>query len=114
MVAVDGVGADLDSVARCWEAETREPGAQVTYVKGRLRERLQFWRDEIKAPASVLDTIEGGYVLPLMSQPTPFSRRNHKSTSLHAEFVRQSVADLLSGNCIKEVPVSHLFVVPCL
>ena len=57
-----------------------------------------------KRPASVLDTIEGGYVLPLMSQPTPFSRRNYKSTSLHAEFVQQSVADLLAGNCIKEVP----------
>ena len=104
VVAVDGAGADLDSVARCWEAEAREPGAQVTYVKGRLRERLQFWRDEIEAPASVLDTIEGGYVLPLMSQPTPFSCRNHKSTSLHAEFVQQSVADFLAGNCIKEVP----------
>ena len=31
VVAVDGAGADLDSVARCWEAEAKEPGAQVTY-----------------------------------------------------------------------------------
>ena len=100
----DWVGSGLGCGARCWETEAMEPGTQVTCAKRRLRERLQFWREEIRAPASVLDTIEGGYVLPLMSQPTPFSRPNHKSTSLHAAFVQQSVADLRAGNYIQEVP----------
>ena len=89
---------------RCWETEAVEQGTQVTCVKGRLKEGLQFWREEIVAPASVLDTIEQGYVLPLMSQPTPYSRQNHTSAGLHAEFVQQSVADLLVGGCIKEMP----------
>ena len=39
-------------------------------VQGRLKERIQFLREVLKAPNSVLGTIESGYVLPLKSEPT--------------------------------------------
>ena len=90
---------------RFWETETTEPGEQASLplVKGRLKEHLTFWREEIKAPSSVLDIIESGYVLPLMSSPQAFSRQNQTSAMCNAEFVQQSVADLLDAGCIKEV-----------
>ena len=113
VVAVDGAGADLDSVARCWEAEAREPGAQVTYVKGRLRERLQFWRDEIKVPASILDTIEGGMCCPsCLSQPHSLAGTTNRQAFM------PSLCGRVLPTCwlviaLRRCPVSHLFVVPC-
>ncbi len=73
-------------------------------VKGRLRKSLKFWKEELEAPAFVIDTIETGYVLPLKSALTPFSRRNQTSAMCNGEFMQQSVADLLAGGCIREVP----------
>ena len=52
----------------------------------------------------MLSTIKTGYVLPLKSEPTPFSKQNQASARLHAQFVHQSVAELLVGGCIREVP----------
>ena len=83
------------------EVEASELGP--TSVKGRLKSCLQFWESELEAPASVLRTIERGYVLPLKSEPTPFSKQNQASANLHAQFVHQSVAELLAGGCIKEI-----------
>ena len=112
---VDGVSTDRDvvvtdhcldmelgDVACLWEAETTEP-ASTGPVKGRLKERLKFWKEEIQAPTFVLDTIEAGYVLPLKTNPTPFSRQNQASALGNAEFVEESVAGLLTSGCIKEV-----------
>ena len=48
-------------------------------VQGRLRENIGFWRDVLKALEVVLDTIESGYVLPLMSEPTPIVLSNQQS-----------------------------------
>ena len=88
-----------------WETEITEPGEQASLplVKGRLKEHLPFWREEIKAPSSVLDIIESGYVLPLMSSPQAFSHQNQTTAMCNAEFVQQSVTDLLDAGCIKEV-----------
>ena len=112
---VDGVSSDSDvvvtdhcldmelgDVACLWEAETTEP-ASTGPVKGRLKERRMFWKEEIQAPTFVLDTIEAGYVLPLKTNPTPFSRQNQASALGNAEFVEESVAGLLTSGCIKEV-----------
>ena len=48
-------------------------------VIGRLKEKLDFWRDELEAPAFILHVIEHGYDLPLKSEPTPFMRKNQAS-----------------------------------
>ena len=71
-------------------------------VKGRLRAKFAFWKDVLHASPSILSVIESGYVLPLMSEPTPFSGRNQVSALQNAEFVDQCVEELLGGSCIKE------------
>ena len=63
-------------------------------VKGRLKESISFWKLEIKAPASIINIIESGYVLPLKSEPTPFTNPNHQ----------ESISELSVTGCIVEVP----------
>ena len=79
-------------------------GPSLHCVKGRLRCNLSFWREELQASSFVLSTIESGYVLPLTSEPTPFARKNQASALQNAQFVQQSVEELLSNGCIRAVP----------
>ena len=60
----------------------------------------------LHAPPVVLNVIESGYVLPLMSEPTPFSGKNQLSAIQNAEFVDQCIAELLSSSCIEELDVA--------
>ena len=114
LCSVDGsVGSDRDDnyeVLNCeepedfncqWEIE--EPGvAAPLVVKGRLKEKLGFWREELQPAPSVLDIIENGYVLPLKSEPTPFVGKNQVSTVNNQAFVDGSVSELLASGCICE------------
>ena len=51
----------------------------------------------------MLSVIESGYVLPLRSEPTPFSGRTQASVVQNAEFVDQYIDELLRSSCIKEL-----------
>ena len=51
-------------------------------------------------PPVILNVSESSYVLPLMSEPTPFAGKRN------AEFVDQSVAELLNSACINELDVA--------
>ena len=61
--------------ARCWELQAAINSdsleAEACSMKGRLGKYVQFWREELCAPPWVIGTITEGYVLPLMSEPTP-------------------------------------------
>lgn len=70
-------------------------------VKGRLKERLSFWREVLEAPPPVLDIIERGYVLPLLSEPTPYKQKNQASAAENCNFVDQSIAELLDTGCVR-------------
>ncbi len=89
-----------ESLACHWEME--EASAPIG-VKGRLRNSLSFWRDELRAPQSVLDIIDRGYVLPLISEPTAFTRKNQASANTNKMFVEQCIDDLVVQGCIREV-----------
>ena len=54
-------------------------------------------------PRFILQTIEFGYVLPLKSEPTPFSRKNQNSALHNYKFVKESIADLLATGCVEVV-----------
>lgn len=56
--------------------------AEPTNVKGRLHDRVEFWRSVLKAPQSVISVIENGYILPLSAVPDHYHRPNHHSTKL--------------------------------
>ena len=93
-----GVGGDADS--------SRGTKSGQPTVKGRLRECLPFWREEIKAPASILRIIECEYIFPLMQEPPIFQGNNCPSAYKHAAFVKESLGELLSSECI--VPVAKV------
>ena len=67
----------LERLTTRWEVETCEPDTlrdEVVHeivVKGRLKEYISFWREEIRAPAAIIGTIESGYVLPLRQSLPP-------------------------------------------
>ena len=92
-----------ESIICPWEVETPEPQETPLVVKGRLKEHLSYWREELQAPPPILDIIEHGYVLPLKSEPTPFARKNQASADTNGAFVGQSVSELLASGCIQEV-----------
>ena len=104
MVLEDVTEIPPGSLTAGWELEACEPDSMgEVVVKGRLKKHISFWKEEIKAPAAILDTIEVGYILPLKSEPTPYFRANHQSTSEHSTFVQESVAQLCSTGCVTEV-----------
>ena len=72
-------------------------------VKGRLKEHISFWKEELVAPQSVLSIIESGYALPLKSEPPVRSQKNQPSAYFRSEFVQTSLEKLLVGGCIKQI-----------
>ena len=57
----------------------------------------------IKAPATIISTIEGGYVLPLKSEPTAYMRGNHQSACKNSLFIQESLSELCTTGCAVEV-----------
>ena len=84
-------------------ASVRVTESAKVMVKGRLRKCLPFWKEEVKAGATILSVIEHGYVLPLKSEPTTYRCSNHPTAIRNAEFVLASVSDLLTTGCVVEV-----------
>ena len=88
---------------RTWEAEVGSSELIDLFVQGRLKEKILFWKDVLKAPSSVLCTIESGYILPLKSEPTPISQCNQQSAIANADFVQQSLSELIRNRCVRQV-----------
>ena len=102
----EGAGDNLCvEFSQSWELENQDPQSQPVpiTVKGRLRESIQFWEEQLQAPDAVLNTIKSGYVLPLKSEPTPFRGNNHASAYANFGFVQQSVEELVASLCVLEV-----------
>ena len=70
--------------------------------------------DELNNPPAVLNVIECGYmyVLPLMSEPTPFSGSNQAFALQNVEFVDQCIDELLGNSCIKELDAAPVICIP--
>ena len=96
---------------RCDRARLQISNVPVS-VKGRLRASLVFWKEVLCASPAVLDVIESGYVLPLMSKPTPFSGSNHASAVQNANFVDESIEQLLRTGCVREVDAAPIVLSP--
>ena len=95
---------DRHKLCRCpWEWEGSKPNLQITDIQGRLKQACTFWRDTLQAPSSVLDWIRTGYRLPLLCAPTPYCQGNHQSAVRHAEFVSESIGELVTNCCVTKV-----------
>ena len=78
-------------------------------VKGRLRERLDFWKS-IGASRWVLDVLSDGYSLPFISLPQRAFFQNHHSVAENEDFVSHEVSKLLVSGAIAEVSREDLSV----
>ena len=58
----------------------------------------------MQASPEVLNVTQSGYVLHLMSQPTPLMSKNQLSAVQDMGFVDQCIDQLLNSACIKEAP----------
>ncbi len=72
-------------------------------VKGRLRERYDYWSNVLHAPEPILRVIREGYFLPLMHEPPQFYRANNRSVNDHEVCVTDSITELVSQQCVKRV-----------
>ena len=78
-------------------------------LKRRLKEHVSFWKDTIRAPATIVDTIESGYVLPLKSEPTSYVCTNHQTANRNCSFVEKSISELCAmGGVVKVSDMPHI------
>ena len=60
----------------------------------------------------ILNTIEFGYKLPLLTIPQPKVFSNNRSALNESDFVQSVILSLLESHCVKEVPVAPEIVNP--
>ena len=73
-----------------------EPGEKVCIVKGSLKNHLQFWHKMSLSNVSVIDVLENGYKVPLITLPKAAKFSNNHSALNNANVVTQAVEDLLN------------------
>ena len=86
----------------CMKDSEFESGEKVCIVEGSLKNQLQFWH-KIGANISVIDVLENGYKIPLVTLPKAAKFPNNHSVLNNANFVTQGVEELLNAGRIKEV-----------
>lgn len=76
---------------------------QETRVKGKLKRSIRFWQTFCQSTV-VLSWILNGYSIDWAGQPpAPYEKKNHAGAYLHANFVSEQIADLLSKGLVQEV-----------
>ena len=86
-----------------YNRELEESALQKSDVQGRLQENIDFWREVLQAPSPIIDFIAEGYKLPLLSVPLQFARPNHRSAFESASFVTNSLEELTTNCCIRQI-----------
>jgi hypothetical protein len=76
-----------------------EQGQKSIIVRHRLRENIDFWRS-IGASEFILDVIDTGYKLPLVTKPSRLFCRNNRSALNNASFVSEAIQDLLDRSLV--------------
>ena len=72
-------------------------------VRVRLEKNEKSWKNELKPSDFVPNIIEHGYILPILSSPTPLHASNNKSSLRNRHIVSETITKLLSSNCIEEL-----------
>ena len=70
-------------------------------IRGRLKQNIEFWKNELKPSYFVENIIKNGYIMPFTSIPPPFYASYNKSS--HPQFVSQAITKLLRNNCVEEL-----------
>ena len=114
MVMEDVVKIDPGNLSVWWEIESSGTDymSSSVVVKGLLKNHISFWREVIKAPVMIISTIEGGYVLPLKSEPTPHVHGNHQPACKNSLFIQESLSELCTTGCAVEVSARPIICSP--
>ena len=80
------------------------PRSTYPSIKGRIKDRANFWEVVLQASPFVMKIVTEGYQLPFIQPPTPFNQPNHNSALREREFVKEEIAKLVSTGCVEEVP----------
>ena len=99
--------------SKYWEIQDEVPGSQIEDVQGRVRTKLGFWREVLRAPDSVLDMIQSGYKLPLLYMPDSFSKGNHSSTQAHVTLLPKQSPSYLQTDAFKKLNRNPSYVALC-
>ena len=91
-------------IVPAWELGSRSnrgwEGGRPTHCESETQGAFELL---VHASTFVLGVIAEGYMLPVKADPPPFTRQNQAPARLSAQFVQQSVAELLASGCIEEV-----------
>ena len=85
---------------------------EAPFRRGKLKEHLEFRKNEIQASEFVLDIIKHGHKPTLRSTPEPYFIPNRSSALKHKQFVNDSLKEVLSLGCINEVKQIPKFINP--
>ncbi|KAL5463210.1 hypothetical protein EMCRGX_G032089 [Ephydatia muelleri] len=94
-------GDELACTQRCWEYEEVKKNSMA--VKGRLRQHVEYWVEELHATQWIIDMIRDGYMLPFHVEPPAYRRGNKNTAYANSVFVCKAVADLVGGGFVEEV-----------
>ena len=72
-------------------------------VRGRLKQNIEFWKNELKPSYFVENIITNGYIMPFTSIPSPFYASNNRSSLRHPQFVSQAITKLQQNKCVEEL-----------
>ena len=72
------------------------------YIKGRLKNHLDYWEFVIGANAVVTSVVKEGYKIPFIYTPQKAYFKNNKSALRNNDFVTDSIIDLLASKLVKE------------
>ena len=101
------VEASFSSMAESLIDDGDNAGSFTPNVKGRLKERLGFWK-EIGAGNWVIKILSQGYAIPFTSEPEPAIFRNNRSALDNADFVTEEILDLLDSGRERGVDFSEV------
>lgn len=63
-------------------------------------DKLLYWKNTLKANQWVMDTLEFGYCLPLLSVPEQYEEQNNASATAHMDFVRSEIRKLTAQGVV--------------
>ena len=72
-------------------------------VRGRLKQNIEFWKNELKPSYIVENIITNGYIVPFTSIPSAFYASNNRSTLRHPQFLSQAITKLQQNKCVEEL-----------
>jgi hypothetical protein len=91
---------ELDSY--CSQSEKYELTKGVVSAKGKLKEKLVFWKNTIEANSFILNVIKECYKIPFIENPSFVFLSNNTSARKYLNFFTTAINQLILSGCVIE------------